>query len=211
MSLTTLRSNPANATLTNVYRTYPGTDIVIGTGTLVEGRKCMIGAKEVEPGIFDLVAHPDKHSAFVDYFYPWLRTAVGWVKVPKGVPDGTIVMTGGVNGCTIVVSESGANLYFYHDGDSKYLKPTMVTGNEVARVTPNDYDPNNFTLNHFSGALGTAARTGVKPVGDVSYGHFIVAVKRNNNFELYATGVMSLNGLTKINSPARPLVASFAC
>src|SRR5258706_14959368 len=103
MSLATLRSNPATAAMTNVYRTSPGKDIPIGAGTLVEGRKCMIGATEVQTGIFDLVAHPDKSYAIVDYFYPWMRTAVGWVKVPKAVPDGTIVMTGGVNGCTIVV------------------------------------------------------------------------------------------------------------
>ncbi len=211
MSLAALRADPASATLANVYRTSPAKDMVPGTGALVEGGPCMVGGKEAQTGIYDLTAHPQSKIAVVDYFYPWLRTGVGWVKVPKTVPDGTIVMTGGVNGCTLVVTDNGGFLHFYHDGDSKNLKPGMATGTELARITPNDYDPKGFALTMFSDALGNAARTGVKPMGDVSYGHFVVAVKKNGSFGLFGTGVMSLNGLTRIPSPSPALLATVAC
>lgn len=84
-------------------------------------------------------------------------------------------MTGGVNGCTIVVSEHGSDYYFYHDGDSKHLNLNAVRGNIVAKVTPKDYDCLNWGNKLFAKELYQASQKGVKPSGDTSYGHFIVA------------------------------------
>ncbi len=196
MSLSTLRSDPKNACMRNVYRTGPASGSFTGAGDMVEGGRCTITSGEASTGFFDLKA--TAKTTGTDFFYPWLRTGVGWVKVPKNVADGTIVMTGGVNGCSLVVSEQTTDYYFYHDGDSKYLKDDMVVGNEIARVAPKDYDPLGWGQKTFESALQKAAQTGVKPVGDVSYGHFVVAVKKDGRFGFYSTGVMSLNGLTKL-------------
>ena len=201
MSLATLRSDPQNACLRNVYRTGPAPGSFTGQGAIVEGGRCTIAATEVTTGVFDLKAIASNYAS-TDYFYPWLRQGVGWVQVPKNAPDGTIVMTGGVNGCTLVVTEFLSNYFFYHDGDSKYLYPGLTTGNEVARVAPKDYDPLGWGQKAFESALQQAARGGKKPVGDISYGHFVIAVKKNGRFGMYVTGVMSLNGLTKL--PAGP-------
>lgn len=211
MSLISLRSDPATATTANVYRTGPAKTWPLAQGTLVAGGPCMVGGKEAQAGVYDLSAHPQSPIAVTDYFYPWLRTGVGWVAVPKTAPEGTIVMTGGLNGCTLVITENGGNLNFYHDGDSKYLKPGMAVGTEKARITPDMYDPSGFAITMFSNALRDAALAGVKPEGDVSYGHFVVAVKKNGKFGFYGTGVMSLNGLTRIPQPAPSLLATVDC
>ena len=208
MSLKTLRSDPMNSCWRNVYRTGPKPGSFTGRGDLVEGGSCTIEATEVQPGIYDLKAVATS-SAGRDYFYPWLRRGVGWVKVPKNVPDGTIVMTGGVNGCTIVVTEFMSNYYFYHDGDSKYLNPALTTGSEVARVTPKDYDPLAWGQKKFEEALQEAGRSGTALSGVVSYGHFVVAVKSGGRFGIYVTGAMSLNGLTKLPVGVTPCVVTF--
>lgn len=208
MSLATLRSDPQNACMRNVYRTGPAPGSFTGQGAIVEGGRCTIATKEVATGIFDLTAVASNYAS-VDYFYPWLQRGVGWVQVPKTVPDGTIVMTGGVNGCTLVVTELLSNYFFYHDGDSRYLYPGLTTGNEVARVAPKDYDPMGCGQKAFEEALAQASRKGTRPVGDISYGHFVVAVKTNGRFGMYVTGVMSLNGLTKLPLGASSCVATF--
>lgn len=208
MSLKTLRADPLNSCMCNVYRTCPAGGSFTGTGAMVEGGGCTIGQSIAAPGFYDLKAVASSYSAS-DYFFPWLRTGVGWVKVPKSAPDGTIVMTGGVNGCTIVVTEHLGHYYFYHDGDSKFLTSSMTVGTEVARVAPKDYDPLGWGQKKFESALQDAARAGVRPVGDISYGHFVVTVKLAGRFGIYVTGVMSLNGLTKLPVGITPCVTTF--
>lgn len=210
MSLKTLRADPAAACQYNVYRTGPAEKHFTDVARMVEGGRCTIGggAASGSANVYDLKATANNYNS-TDYFFPWLRTGIGWVKVPKAVADGSIVMTGGVNGCTLVVTEFGTDWYFYHDGDSKYLKPADLTGNEVARVAPNDYDPNGIGQQAFQNALAQGAAAKVKPVGDVSYGHFVVSVKKDGRFGMYVTGVMSFNGLTRLPSGPSVRVAEF--
>ena len=207
MSLAVLRLLPIDACRANIYKAGPESGSFTNTGTLVEGGKCQINEEFVKPGMYHLKAKASDTGT--DYFFPWLRTGVGYVKVPHAAPDGTVVLTGGVNGCSIVVSTLQNDYYFYHDGDSKCLIPGMVKGKEVARVGPDEYDPLNQARDQFSAALGTASGAGVKPAGDVSYGHFVLAVKKNGQFGLYSTGVMSLNGFTKLTQGALPLCPLF--
>lgn len=208
MSLKTLRGDPAAACRYNVYRTGPAEKSFSESGRMVEGGKCTIGGNDAGPSVYDLKAVANNYSS-TDFFYPWMRTGIGWVKVPKSVADGSVVMTGGVNGCTLVVTETGTDWYFYHDGDSKYLKPSDLTGTEAARVGPNDYDPNGIGQKAFSDALAKGAAAKVKPVGDVSYGHFVVSVKKDGRFGMYVTGVMSFNGLTRLPAGPSVCVATF--
>jgi hypothetical protein len=46
-------------------------------------------------------------------------------------------------------------------------------------------------------------------VGDVSYGHFVVAIKKNGRYGMYATGIMSLNGLKKLPFGVTPCIVTF--
>src|SRR5262249_31587939 len=101
-----VRLDPKPEFESNSFRTGPAS----GSFTAPEGGLCTITATKAADGIYNLVATAGGGK---DYYYPWLRCGVGWVKVPTNVPDGTIVMTGGVNGCTMVVSESNGYYYFY--------------------------------------------------------------------------------------------------
>jgi len=199
MSLDALRADAKSACMQNVYRTGPAKGSFTATGPLVAGGPCVISSDKDSKakGFFDLKATATT-GASNDYFFPWLMHGVGWVQVPKAVPNGSIVMTGGVNGCTIIVTEQGTNYHFYHDGDSSSIKPGQVVGNEVARVAPKDYDPFGFAAKKFSDALQEAAQAGVKPKGDVSYAHYVIAVKQGGRFGFYVTGQISLNGLSKL-------------
>lgn len=204
MSLKNLRSDPTAACNANVYRT----TYAVSAQTPTVGGRCTISETTAAKGFYDLAA--SSSAIGTDYYFPWVRTGVGTVSVPKGVPDGTIVLTGGLNGCTIVASEFGNNYHFYHDGDSKYLKDTDITGNELARVEPKDYDPLGWGQKQFENALQEASEAGIAPKGDVSYAHYVVAVKRQGRFGFYATGLMSLNGLTKLPFAHTTCIVTFA-
>ena len=196
MSLATLRADPVNACMADVYRMALAAGSFAGTGNLVEGGRCTIDARAPAPGFFDLSA--TQAGAGGDYFYPWVRQGVGWVRVPKAAPDGTIVMTGGVNGCSIVVTQDGSDFVFYHDGDSRYLTPQMMTGTEIARAGNKDYDPLGWGEKAFRNGLEDMRRRNITPKGELSYGYFVVAVKVAGRFGLYSTGAMSMNGLHRL-------------
>lgn len=188
MTLSKLRVNPEHACQQFAYRTAPASGS-FNTGNV--GGPCTISCTEAAPGFFDLKATATNVSS--DYFYPWVGSGVGEVTVPKAVPDGSVVMTGGMNGCTIVVVDRLQNYIFYHDADSKHLTPMRMT---VAKVAPNDYDPLDWGLKEFKSAMDSADQEDLK--GDISYGHFVVAVKHKGQFGMYVTGVISLNGLRRL-------------
>jgi hypothetical protein len=197
MSLDQLRADPKAACMQNVYRTGPAAGSFDGRGDLVQGGRCIIAGSKAAKGFFDLKASATT-GASNDYFFPWLQHGVGWVAVPKAVPNGSIVMTGGVNGCTIIVTSQGTNYHFYHDGDSCSTKPGQVVGTEVARVAPKDYDPCGMAAKKFASMLEEAAHKGVTPKGDTSYAYYVIAVKSGAKFGIYVTGLISFNGLTKM-------------
>ncbi len=196
MSLATLRADPINACMANVYRTAQAAGSFAAAGNLVEGGRCAIAARSPASGFFDLSAQEDGNGR--DYFFPWVRQGVGWVRVPGNAPDGTIVMTGGLNGCSIVVSQDGGDFRFYHDGDSRHLTPQMIVGTELARVGNKDYDPLGWGEKAFRHGLEDMRRRNVTPKGELSYGYFVVGVKVAGRFGLYCTGAMVMNGLHRL-------------
>lgn len=185
MSLAELRRDPKAACERNVYLTEPGPRFPSGP----VGGPCTIQGTDLSDGVFRLQSVPTEYSNS-DYFYPWIQTGVGSVRVPKNVPDGTIVMTGGLNGCTLVVSQEGNHYNFYHDADSKYLTPAGIAGVEIARVRPADYDPLDWGHKAFTRKF--LAVPGHQ--GDTSYGHCVMAVRKDGKFGFYVTGSMIING-----------------
>jgi len=203
MSLSLLRGDPLEACKSYRFRTGPKP----GSFKNVEqGGACTISCSKAANNIYDLEA---SDSAGSDYFYPWLQRGVGWVRVPKTISEGTSVMTGGVNGCTLVVSETLGHYYFYHDGDSKYLTAGQVVGNEIARVEPKDYDKFEMGNKLFRATLADTIQAGKEINGDLSYGHFVIAVRKGGKFGFYVTGVMSINGLTALPYAITPLIVTF--
>jgi hypothetical protein len=160
------------------------------SGTQIGGR-CKIS----ETNAGDVYTLNATDNMGTDYFYPWLQRSFGWVKVPKSAPDGTIVATGGLNGCSLIVSTKGDDLYFYHDGDSKYLPvgSGSIVGNEIVRIRPNDYDAGDVVHKSFVATLSSYSARGLAmPSGDVSYGIFILWIKIKGEFIAVSSSVVSV-------------------
>lgn len=127
-ALKLLRSDPERA-----FKSY-----VFMTGNAAQGGSCAIGCAKVIDNVVKLT--PD-FGGGGDYFFRYglLAQAPGTVTVPVGQPDGTIVFTGGMNGCALQVQRTGAGFVFYHDVNCQQLTGP-VAGNTVCRVEPKDYD-----------------------------------------------------------------------
>ena len=181
-----LRVNPSAVAQSTAIITGPTPGHFAG---VQQGDRCSITATQVNSGLYSLNAVQHQGT---DYFFPWLQRSFTWVRVPKPVSDGTIVLTGGVNGCTLVVSEDAGAYYFYHDGDSKYLKPGDIAGNVVSRIGPADYDPNDDLFTVFNGFVRSYAATGRDPGGAFDYGLYVFYVRVGGRFEAIKTGVISI-------------------
>ena len=109
---------------------------VYTAGTI--GGGCLLHAESAGGNIFRLTA---KQGAG-DYFFPYINTTdggVGVCVVPKGQADGTIVATGGMNGCSLQVNKSGNDFYFYHDLNGSSMAGKLTPGTVVCRVDYKDY------------------------------------------------------------------------
>ena len=181
-------NNPAAIVKATAIRTQPASGSFSGGQV---GGVCELTESSTE-GTYTLTASANKGT---DYFYPWLQRSFGWVKVPKSVSDGTIVATGGLNGCTLIVSTKGNDLFFYHDGDSKYLPlgSTSIEGEEIIRIKPGDYDPGDVVHKSFVATMSSYSTRGLAiPSGDVSYGIYVIWVKVNGQFVAVSSSVVSI-------------------
>lgn len=105
-------------------------------GTL--GGGCLLSASPAGGNIFKLTARQGSG----DFLYPYVNSAEGGVGVctiPAGQSDGVIVVTGGMNGCSLQVNKDGSNFHFYHDNNGKSLKGKLTPGTVVCRVNYRDY------------------------------------------------------------------------
>jgi len=181
-------SSPAALVKATAIRTQPASGSFVGTqsGGLCELTEASSGS------LVTLTATANKGT---DYFYPWLQRSYGWVKVPDSVSDGTIVATGGLNGCTLIVSRKGSDLCFYHDGDSKYLPKgsKSIEGDEIVRIAPNDYDPGDIVHKSFVATMASYSTRGLAmPSGDVSYGIYVLWVKTKGEFIAISSSVVAV-------------------
>lgn len=185
-----IRNNPDGFCQTTAVQTGPAGGQFAG---VQDGGRCEITSRDVNNRLVALEATANRGT---DYFFPWLQRSFTRVRVPKPVSDGTIVMTGGLNGCTLVVSEDDGAFHFYHDGDSKYLKQGDISGNVVARIGPNDYDPNDELYTVFSGINASYAKAGLSPEGAFDYGLYVFFVRVNGEFHACKSGVITIGAAT---------------
>jgi hypothetical protein len=109
---------------------------VYTAGTI--GGACSLGCTPLGGNIYRLTAK----AGAGDFFYPYIYTSgggVGECAVPVGQADGTIVVTGGMNGCSLQVNRHGGVFNFYHDNNGNSLTGKVIPGNIVARVDYKDY------------------------------------------------------------------------
>jgi hypothetical protein len=112
-------------------------DSTVYTGGTIGG-SCRILCNEIGSKIFRLNAE----AGHGDWFFPYVWTTeggVGTCEIPAGQPDGTIVATGAMNGCTLQVNRSHDDLFFYHDTNSVSMSGKLAPGDVVALVEPAQY------------------------------------------------------------------------
>jgi hypothetical protein len=148
-----------------------------------------------------------------DYFFPWVPRGVGAVDVPVSAPDGTIVATGQLNGCTFEAIQKGDRIWFYHDGDSKYLRKTVqpVAGTQLCVVAPADYSPGDLgaLLMGISQKHADAAKD---PTKTRAFCYQLFAVKVGGTWKVYSCGLLLFNGVPTEGFKEQPtkLVATFS-
>ncbi|KVT66464.1 hypothetical protein WK56_29795 [Burkholderia ubonensis] len=81
-----------------------------------------------------------------DYFFPYIWEGTGNVAVGpvNGIAEGTIVVTGGMNGCALEVTTRNDQFVFYHDKNGYSMGKVRNAGTTVCRITSRAYWPNEF-------------------------------------------------------------------
>ncbi|HEY1028015.1 MAG TPA: hypothetical protein VGE28_10380 [Pseudomonas sp.] len=127
-ALSLLRADPGNACHILGFLVVPDTQLA------THGGPCNITARQVDDNVFELVA---THGNGRDFFFPYRPQGVGQCMVPGNCPTGTIVLTGGMNGCSLQVERQANGSYvFQHDANGKYLQPQATTR---CRIDYQDY------------------------------------------------------------------------
>lgn len=156
----------------------------------VRGFKTTVTAKQCETGgPVTLVESAKKENGVArlslkaggtDYFFPWVNRGVGEVALPANPPNGTIVVTGGMNGCAFQCNRNGTEVIFYHDADNRYLgQLKQPEGNELCRVEPSLYQkiPYGQTLMESTG-------------GGSVYLYQMLCVRHSGKWKLVYSGIL---------------------
>ena len=143
------------------------------------------GAKH--ENMFKVTLHTDDKGT--DYYYPYVTglNGIGSCIVPKNAPEGTLVFTGGMNGCSLQVNDVGNNFMFMHCNNGCEGR---ACGRQIARV---DYE-------HYVGLKGLGLASMAYTLGldaDINgqtsktdklikclYEYHLVAIKSSSNWAI---------------------------
>jgi hypothetical protein len=147
------------------------------------------------------------------YFYPWRPTGkggLGWVDVPKTAPAGTLVLTGGMNGCALYVNDNGGNYIFTHDADGKHMDLGAAAGVNVCKVEYKDYaTPLELGKKLFDEKIKEALGKGKKKLGATSFAYYLITVKHGGRWKVFASGVVNVLNKFAVSYGITPLITSF--
>ncbi len=157
----------------------------------MEGGPCTISCKPLGNNIYELTP---SSGAGADYYFPYVpqgtQEGVGQCRVPSGARDGTIVLTGAMNGCSLDVRRSGGDLVFRHvaNGASKdYLKQN--DSNLMCRV-----DHKAYMLPGWEQSM--AASVGERSTRSVTAGavpmHYLISVKQGAGWLVLDSALMQV-------------------
>jgi hypothetical protein len=154
------------------------------TNTAIPGEKnCQRGGActLTQTGTTNGVTRLKMNDGGTDYAFPWVNRGVGEVRVPKLAPDGTVVVTGGMNGCALVVTDDGDHYNFYHDADSCQLGTLKAAeGNEVCKIGTKTYMP-----------MSMGEKIIGRTIGDGSaYLHQMLTVRHRGGWRVYSFGII---------------------
>ena len=105
---------------------------------------CSVRIKpEIQRGITVLKITPGGN----DYYFPYVQ-GVGEVSVgaTNNIPEGTIAVTGGMNGCALEATVKNNQFVFYHDQNGRCMNGVRNAGRTVCRITEASYWPQNIQM-----------------------------------------------------------------
>ncbi len=160
------------------------------------GGRCKIEISNLNDNVYQLKAG----TGTGDFFFPYTHIGgyAGRCQVPDNQPDGTMVITGGMNGCALQVNQENGYKMFYHDANGVQLSTETLTGNMVCRVGFSSQDPLN---------LLSIVSSRQNPYGFQT----LITVKKNGRWLVVHTGILRSvsNKYSTFRSTVTPLLSSF--
>ena len=176
MSLSELRTSP-DATITKCGFIVKNSLFKIDQGGICAIKDTLIDKKNE---VYQL----ESTSGGGDFFYPY-RPKVGYCSVPIGVShNGSIVLTGGMNGCSLEVYKNGRNFDFYHDTNGENLASYNPAGTRVCFVPYKSY----------AGPLLVGEKKAAELTNSkqkVYFQHTLITVRLNSKWQVFISGVLS--------------------
>lgn len=159
------------------------------------GGQCKLKLKKLSGKVYQL----EPLEGQGDWFFPY-RPEVGYCRVPVGQPEGTIGLTGGMNGCALDVYKEGGFFTFFHDTNGCHLhKRGSPAGEHVCHVPYKSYaGPLNIGQQQ-AAALSKEHKT------PVYFQHTLICVREDGRWKVYVTGVHSF-GVSGKHTTFRPTV-----
>ncbi|MDG9780481.1 hypothetical protein [Metapseudomonas otitidis] len=148
------------------------------------GGKCTLRLKEtLKPNVFAIEVTEEAGS---DWYLPYQDKQAVFIDVPKGQPEGTLVVTHPMNGCALSVHETTTGLLrFFHDSDGKCMdkSPHPETGAEKFRVIASEYRGGQ-TLD-----IETEKMMKQGPLQNAE--NAVISIKRGTGWEVYNSAIIS--------------------
>ncbi|WP_157637436.1 hypothetical protein [Burkholderia ubonensis] len=121
-----------------------------------------------------------------DWFVPYAPGMAGHCDVPRGMPNGTLVVTYPMNGCALEVHSNGAANRFYHDADGSHM-PNLSGATAKCRIDISLYEGFGARAETiFSRYTDSDAR-----IFQQNFEHTIICVKTGVNWNVYQTAVVT--------------------
>lgn len=149
-----------------------------------------------------------------DYYFPYRTAGVGGMGsclVPRNAANGTLVLTGAMNGCALVVQALGTNvLVFTHDADGKHFKRDEAAGDVLAEVKYSDYaGANEFGKNMFMRKTSEVAAKGKEMKSGAGFFYYLLTIKHEGKWKVYTSGTVKVIKTHAVPFNVTPLLAQF--
>ncbi len=131
-----------------------------------------------------------------DWFIPYGGGEARFCDIPRGQPNGTLVVTYPMNGCALEVRRHGANTNrFYHDADGNSMPAAGAAGHPAAAHQQFRADAAAIAgPGARAEAIFAAHPTGMDAEDGEAYGqnfeHTVICVKNGANWDVYQTAVI---------------------
>ena len=163
------------------------------------GGACTVSCEKINDQVYKLVVK----AGGIDFFFPYMNATTGGVgecTVPVGQRDGTLALTGSMNGCALQVNRNGNSFIFYHDSNGSSLAARgNVPGAQVCRVEYKSY----------AGPLLIGEKKAADLTSDkvkTYFQHCILSVHNGGKWKVYVTGIHTL---TPVNNPGKAQLVPF--